>query len=321
MKTSLLKTVILLLLITCFRTGTYAQYGTGAIPSLLQPLDTYYDYVQGTLGAVRKINYNGTTGVDRSIYSIVTGTDHVGGFTELFRVCDNGTTALFARYGSYPTLNFYTANQLWLGSINLQNENMNIKAFRAINLYPRDVSTVTFDTNESLFKTNVKMEKNNIQLHLGLNDDNTHGWIGTMSDHGLYFGAGRKASIYLDHNRGVFIGLDATQASRVKAELKEKYSLFVVKGVLSEDFAIAPKNVWADFVFEKDYRLKSLRELERFITENKHLPEVPSAQEVADNGYSQHEINKILLQKVEELTLYVIQQNKKIEKLEAQLNN
>ena len=70
---------------------------------------------------------------------------------------------------------------------------------------------------------------------------------------------------------------------------------------------------WADYVFHKNYPLKSLSEVEKFITENKHLPNVPTEKEVKEKGVNLGEMNKILLEKVEELTLYMIEQNKKIE--------
>ena len=54
--------------------------------------------------------------------------------------------------------------------------------------------------------------------------------------------------------------------------------------------------------------------MESFIAENEHLPDVPSAAQVAEEGYSQHDMNKVLLQKIEELTLYIIKQQKEIEK-------
>ncbi len=69
----------------------------------------------------------------------------------------------------------------------------------------------------------------------------------------------------------------------------------------------------ADFVFAKDYRLRPLGEVEQFIAINQHLPEIPSAQEMQQNGMAVGELQTKLLQKVEELTLYVIEQNKKLE--------
>ena len=72
---------------------------------------------------------------------------------------------------------------------------------------------------------------------------------------------------------------------------------------------------WSDFVFDKDYKLKNLEEVERFIEENNHLPDVPSEKEVLENGIQVGEMNATLLQKIEELTLYMIEQNKKTETL------
>ena len=71
----------------------------------------------------------------------------------------------------------------------------------------------------------------------------------------------------------------------------------------------------ADFVFEDNYQLKDLSEVDAFIKANKHLPEIPSAAEMEESGVNLAEMNKLLLMKVEELTLYSIEQEKKIEKL------
>jgi hypothetical protein len=72
----------------------------------------------------------------------------------------------------------------------------------------------------------------------------------------------------------------------------------------------------ADFVFEEDYELRSIEELERFVKTNLHLPEIAPAKNMEENGVLQGEMNQKLLQKIEELTLYIIEQNK-INKLQA----
>jgi hypothetical protein len=83
-----------------------------------------------------------------------------------------------------------------------------------------------------------------------------------------------------------------------------------------------------DYVFAEDYKLKSLQEVEDFIKENKHLPEIPSAQEIEKNGLMLAEMNMSLLKKIEEITLYMIEmkkeneiQNQKIQSLESKLKN
>jgi hypothetical protein len=70
---------------------------------------------------------------------------------------------------------------------------------------------------------------------------------------------------------------------------------------------------WSDFVFEEDYNLRPLTEVEEFIKTNKHLPEIPTAKEVEENGVSLGNMQSKLLQKIEELTLYIIEEDKKIE--------
>jgi len=78
-------------------------------------------------------------------------------------------------------------------------------------------------------------------------------------------------------------------------------------------------NVWSDFVFKSEFKLKSLKDVEDFINKNQHLPDVPSETEVKTKGIDVATMNAILLQKIEELTLYVIEQNKKIEALQAKV--
>ncbi|MDR1715296.1 MAG: hypothetical protein LBS20_05585 [Prevotella sp.] len=75
---------------------------------------------------------------------------------------------------------------------------------------------------------------------------------------------------------------------------------------------------WSDFVFNEDYNLKPLPEVETHIKEHKHLPEIPSEKEVLENGVSVGEMQAKLLQKIEELTLYVIEQDKRIRILEEE---
>ena len=95
-------------------------------------------------------------------------------------------------------------------------------------------------------------------------------------------------------------------------------TLLAVNGTITSKEVKVTLDGWSDFVFKNDYKLKNLNEVETFITENKHLPNVPTEKEVKENGVNLGEMNKILLEKVEELTLYMIEQNKRIENLEKE---
>ncbi|MBI2280947.1 MAG: hypothetical protein HYU68_09710 [Bacteroidetes bacterium] len=76
-------------------------------------------------------------------------------------------------------------------------------------------------------------------------------------------------------------------------------------------------NVWADYVFKKDYQLMSLYELENYIQKNNHLPKIPSQEKMIDGGVNVSEMNILMMEKIEELTLYVIQLKKEIDALKT----
>jgi len=95
------------------------------------------------------------------------------------------------------------------------------------------------------------------------------------------------------------------------------FMLSVDGKAIFEEVEIEMSDKWADFVFEDDYKLMPIKELDNFIGKNKHLPGVPTTTEVKENGISVGEMNKLLLQKVEELSLYVIQLETRIDEMEA----
>ncbi len=78
-------------------------------------------------------------------------------------------------------------------------------------------------------------------------------------------------------------------------------------------------DVWADYVFEPDYKLMPLADVESFLKEHKHLPSIPSEKVMKEEGIDLAEMNVKMMEKIEELTLYLIQQNKELEKMKAEL--
>jgi hypothetical protein len=100
------------------------------------------------------------------------------------------------------------------------------------------------------------------------------------------------------------------------------YKLFVQGGILTDVVRVAVVNSsnWSDYVFEKNYNLLSLTEVEKFISTEKHLPNVPSACDVEKDGIDMAQMDATLLRKIEELTLYVIELKKENEALAKRLN-
>ncbi|UOB17895.1 hypothetical protein [Abyssalbus ytuae] len=95
---------------------------------------------------------------------------------------------------------------------------------------------------------------------------------------------------------------------------QEGYKLAVDGKVKAKEIKV--ETGWSDFVFEKDYHLPTLEEVEQHIKQKGHLKDIPSAAQVEENGIFLGEMDAKLLQKIEELTLYTIEQEKRIKKLE-----
>ncbi|MCC6762131.1 MAG: hypothetical protein IT252_12990 [Chitinophagaceae bacterium] len=93
------------------------------------------------------------------------------------------------------------------------------------------------------------------------------------------------------------------------------YQLSVDGKIMAEEVTVQNSTTWPDYVFDEAYKLMPLAEVEQNILKNKHLPNIPSAAEVKQNGIVLGEMNRKLMEKVEELTLYIIELNKKNEVL------
>lgn len=94
------------------------------------------------------------------------------------------------------------------------------------------------------------------------------------------------------------------------------FKLGVNGKIAAEEVKVALYTNWSDFVFKKDYNLPTLNEVENYIKEKGHLKDIPSEKDVRENGFYLGEMDSKLLQKIEELTLYTIQQEEKIKRLE-----
>jgi hypothetical protein len=94
--------------------------------------------------------------------------------------------------------------------------------------------------------------------------------------------------------------------------------IFRVDGLFIANEIKVKADVWSDYVLSKSYKLPSLKSVEDFINKNGHLPEVPSEKQVKEDGVNVSEMNATFLKKIEEITLYVIELNKKVKNLEDQ---
>jgi hypothetical protein len=151
---------------------------------------------------------------------------------------------------------------------------------------------------------------------MGVLDNTTAGIYGSGSGWGLTMNT---------NNGNVGIGnsfplqkLDVTGNAIISGNVgigtvNPSYKLSVNGTIQSKEVIV--ETGWADYVFEKNYNLPTLDEVEKFIRQNKHLPNIPSAKEIAEKGLQLGDVQKRMMEKIEELTLYVIELKKEIEQL------
>ncbi|GAB3997888.1 hypothetical protein GCM10028807_44100 [Spirosoma daeguense] len=126
----------------------------------------------------------------------------------------------------------------------------------------------------------------------------------------------RKGSfLQSTQNEAVIIGSNV-------AKTPVGYKLFVEEGILTEKVKVAVKNTsdWSDYVLSDTYRLRPLSEVERYVTQHGHLPDVPSANEVVEQGIDVAKMDATLLAKIEELTRYSIQLEKTNQKQQVEID-
>jgi hypothetical protein len=121
-------------------------------------------------------------------------------------------------------------------------------------------------------------------------------------------GGNQTYALYLHDNGNVSIGSNAGTDPNYKLS---------VDGAMRAREIEVNLSTWADYVFEESYELMPLTEVEAFIDENQHLPNIPAANDMVETGLNVGDMQVKMMEKIEELTLYIIEQDKKINALEA----
>jgi hypothetical protein len=146
---------------------------------------------------------------------------------------------------------------------------------------------------------------------------NNAGYSETASNKLIVANSAGNATMYADlSTRQVLFGKKVTAGYIFSGNR----TLNVIGGIIADSLRLAPVTNWADFVFDDDYKLPTLSEVESFIKANRHLRGVPSGQEILQSGFNVSEMNVTLLQKVEELTLYMIEQQKRMNAQQKQID-
>ena len=287
---------------------------------------------------VLKLNSTGDLVTILLTDSNVDPVSHTGEFHWNYRYNDaspNKSTVAFHAYPAGTVLGIQADGKVGIGN-NTPKETLDVSGnIRFGKTYVTDINLVS-DTHggaHALLFNAYKSTNANGWLSSETNYSNPEGAYGGGAGGIVFYGNGGTMDFWISPassgtdnpvswgapkmriNRAGEVGIGTTDV--------DGYRLSVGGSIRAEEIKVEA-TPWPDYVFEEDYELRSLEETEAYIQENKHLPEIPSAKEMEANGVALGEMNRLLLQKIEELTLHVIElkkenqaQQKEIEKLKS----
>ncbi|MBX2959016.1 MAG: hypothetical protein KF732_03575 [Flavobacteriales bacterium] len=309
--------------------GNPEVIGFGRIPSILPPVETcgspsvptvnQFSYMVQTFGYT---NHNETTG---KLNVLEMGYDGANGIIEMRGKKDDGTDpALLINWycGKNVAIN---TNPAKAGNVTMTSATMGMVGIGKTPNYKLDVAgDVSINSNKLFFKD----ENHGLGYFQDYADQTIDGPVlfgylggalatkqGTVTKNILTWNVSGEVSIKTDatQNTKTYTVVDGVSGYDV-------YRVMSNGHVFATELTIKLKEQFdfPDYVFAKDYQLMPLAELDHFITKNKHLPNIPNAKEVEKNGLNVSEIQVKQMEKIEELTLYILELNKRLEKLEKE---
>ncbi len=292
---------------------SYSTYNTGKDDVKVFIMSNNSTTTFGTTEIILKSETN-LTGTANLQVTVLGGQDPAA-----LSLVDNSTTApyTYTMASSAGTLNMWTVNnnvgigttdprtQLDLGNLRLGSTDQ----------FPAEGSIQEGDwANFIIGNTNWQ------RLRMGLANDgytrseidlhNSNRADGTIAFKTTNTSGGAATRMFIHGSGNIGIGTGTTELSDYK---------LAVNGTVGAKKVKVTQTGWPDYVFSNEYRLRPLPELETFLKANKHLPEIPSADEIEKNGLDLGDNQAALLKKIEELTLYVIEQDKKIRSQENEI--
>jgi hypothetical protein len=240
-----------------------------------------------------------------------------GAYSDLFLQANGGKTTL--------------GRPFW---VNIEVENTTISAFNngsASELILQPNGKTRLGGNSDLGNTKFHISEG-VDAGLG---DNTSGYmmIGLSNSGNVVFdnneimarNNGTGSDLFLQHDGGNLILCGTEQGSvgigvTSGASIPAGYMLAVDGKIISEELKVQMSGSWPDYVFARDYNLRPLTELRKYIAANKHLPGIPPAAEVEKNGIEVGDMQKRMMEKIEELTLYILQLEKDVAELKKKSN-
>ena len=228
---------------------------------------------------------------------------------ELQTLTQNGNVITLSNNGGSFTLPTFTDTDTDAQSLTLVGNNLTISNGNTVTLPSTNViagNNITVTGNGStatpfqIASVDTSLYANNGSINQSTTTNNNR--VVNMNNRNIWF----NTSTSTTHGK-IYLGATTSFPTTTG-----NYKLFVEGGILTEKVKVALRSTanWADYVFDENYKLMPLSDVEKFITANKHLPGVDSASDLAKDGLDVAEMQAKQMEKIEELTLYAIQQDK-----------
>jgi hypothetical protein len=315
--------------------GASTKYGIYNTVSNASTATRYgiYNTVNATTGTsataygIRSIVTHNGTGISYGIYSSISGTS-TGIKYGIYSSASGSTN--YAFYGSGRA---YFSDKVGLGlatpegQLHIKDVEVDLTSGGSLILGSTTGVNMAFDANEIHGRNNgaaSTLYLNPLGATVIINNSGAVTDVSLTGDGSLQMGDEGSTNIAMDNNEiqarnsGAASGLylNASGGNVYVGTTSGSEKLNVCGGIQAEEVRVS--SGWCDYVFEKNYCLMPLSELEAFVSKNKHLPNIPSAATVQAEGLPLADMTTRMMEKIEELTLYVLQLNNRIEQLETE---
>lgn len=306
--------------------GNPEVIGFGKAPSIDPLSDPCYSpnvtSINQFSGMIQSYGYSDNNPLTGNLNVMAMGYDGANGIIDMKGVYTDGSNAKLL-------INYYCGKDVAInvgekgGNVTMTSSSKGMVGIGKTPLYKLDVAGNVHINRFQLFLKDENHGLGYFQTHAGELIDGPVLYGMTGGALGIKKGSATSNILTWNADGRVNINSDASQTTKSftiydKISNRDVFRVMSNGNVFATELTIKLKEDFPDYVFAKDYQLMPLAELDKFISKNKHLPNIPSAKEVEKNGLNVSEIQLKQMEKIEELTLYILELNKRLEKLEKE---
>ncbi len=232
----------------------------------------------------------------------------------------NKVYATVGQWSSNGTTMYYNDGKIGIGSSS-PSDQLQVVTFGAGDSNGNGGTKTLFgDGSDSLWFNTVRNGSWDGSARIMMNGYFDGAWKKRNSDKGTWLinmsaSSGDSSSFVIQHSAQTS-GVNTISNWNPMLRIKGDGTVFVQKLIVTN-----PGGFWADYVFDEDYKLMPLSVLGNYVKENKHLPNVPAANEIQSEGLSVGDMQRVQMEKIEELTLYIIDLQKQVDGLKGELSS